>query len=167
MNTDQRRLVRVGAPALSLLVLNGCATMHADDGQLHILDAFTVYAPFDNSRGWGPSYLVGAPGHHFGIGARIDDARTDPPMLGGKIDGVETPAAPAGAGSALRVIPDSLRFIPDSLRVIPDDRPTDNVLDQTALIDPHSDQAFGLHSDGSQHITRERVPFELQCIDPP
>lgn len=35
-----------------------------------------VYKLFDNSRDWGPSYLVGPPGRHFGYGARVDDRRS-------------------------------------------------------------------------------------------
>jgi hypothetical protein len=33
------------------------------------------YPMFDNSRDWGPSYLIGPPGHHFGYGTRVDDSR--------------------------------------------------------------------------------------------
>ena len=153
MSTHQQRLLRVGVLELSFVVLNGCALMHADQRQLRVGGALNIYAPFDNSRDWGPSYLVGAPGHHLGMGARIDDNRTDPPNNSGRIEGITTPAAPAPV-----TIP---------LRVIPDDRPTDDVLNQTFLLDPLSDQALGLHSDGCQHVTGERVPFELQCVDPP
>jgi len=153
MNIHQRTHLRVGALELSFVVLNGCAMMHADQGQLRVGDALNIYAPFDNSRDWGPSYLVGAPGHHLGMGTRIDDNRTDPPIISGKIDDLKTPGTPSPVGS--------------SLRIIPDDRPTDDVLDQTFPFDPLSDQAFGLHSDGCQHVARERVPLELQCVDPP
>jgi hypothetical protein len=153
MSTHQRRLLRAGVLELSFVVLNGCAIMHTDEGQLRVGDALNIYAPFDNSRDWGPSYLVGAPGHHFGMGARIDDTRTDPPIISGIIDDLKSPATPSPGAS--------------SLRIVPDDRPTDEVLDQTSLIDSLSDQGFGLHSDGCQHMTGERVPFELQCVDPP
>ena len=76
MSTHQRTLSLVGVLELSLVVLNGCAMMHVDEGQLRVGDSLNIYAPFDNSRDWGPSYLVGAPGHHLGMGARIDDDRT-------------------------------------------------------------------------------------------
>lgn len=77
-----RTILLVGALELSFVVLSGCAMMHADEGQLRVGDAINIYAPFDNSRDWGPSYLVEAPGHHLGMGVRIDDNRstraTDP-----------------------------------------------------------------------------------------
>jgi hypothetical protein len=38
--------------------------------------ALNSYPMFDNSRDWGPSYLIGPPGHHFGYGTRVDDSRT-------------------------------------------------------------------------------------------
>ncbi len=153
MSINQRTLLRAGVLELSFIVLNGCTMMHADEGQLRVGDALNIYAPFDNSRDWGPSYLVGSPGHHLGMGARIDDNRTDPAIISGKIEDLKTPATPS---------PDAI-----PLRIIPDDRPADNILDETFLMDPLSDQAFGLHSDGCQHMTGERVPLELQCVDPP
>lgn len=79
MNMHHRRLAYCGAIAAYFLTLNGCATIHGDEGQLHVGNALDIYAPFDNSREWGPSYLVGPPGHHLGLGDRIDDARMAPP----------------------------------------------------------------------------------------
>ncbi len=49
-----------------------------DVGGARLSDDLVVYAPFDNERDWGPSYLVGAPYHHFGDGVRIDDTRSIP-----------------------------------------------------------------------------------------
>jgi hypothetical protein len=152
MNTHRRWIVFAGALALSFITLNGCAMMHVDQGQLRVGDALNIYAPFDNSRDWGPSYLVGAPGHHLGMGTRIDDNRTDPQIISGRIDDLKAPVGPSPGAT--------------SLRIIPDDRPTDEVLEQTSLMDPLSDEAFGLHSDGCQHMTDERVPLKLQCVDP-
>jgi hypothetical protein len=77
MSTHQWTLLPAGVLELSFIVLNGCAMMHVGEGQLRVGDSVNIYAPFDNSRDWGPSYLVGAPGHHLGMGARIDDDRTD------------------------------------------------------------------------------------------
>ncbi|MGP0087505.1 MAG: hypothetical protein ACLP0B_28385, partial [Steroidobacteraceae bacterium] len=116
MSINQRTLLRAGVLELSFIVLNGCTMMHADEGQLRVGDALNIYAPFDNSRDWGPSYLVGAPGHHLGMGARIDDNRTDPAIISGKIEDLKTPATPS---------PDAI-----PLRIIPDDRPADNILDE-------------------------------------
>lgn len=95
MSTHQRTLLLLGMLELHFVALNGCAMMHADDGQLRVGDALNIYAVFDNSRDWGPSYLIGAPGHHLGMGARIDDNRTDPPILSGRIDDPKIPAAPS------------------------------------------------------------------------
>jgi hypothetical protein len=87
MSTHQRaRLLAAGVLELFFVVLSGCAMMHADEGQLRVGHALNIYAAFDNSRDWGPSYLVGAPGHHLGMGARIDDDRTDLPIIGGRFD---------------------------------------------------------------------------------
>jgi hypothetical protein len=79
MGGHQPRLLLCAALALSGLDLGGCASMRADGGVLHLGNALNIYAPFDNSRDWGPSYLVEAPDHHLGYGARIDDSRTTPP----------------------------------------------------------------------------------------
>jgi hypothetical protein len=152
MNVQTRCLGLLGTLALSPAVLPGCAVMHADEGQLHVGDSIDVYMPFDNSRDWGPSYLVGAPGHHLGMGTRIDDNRAAPPTSSERIDD-KTPVAPPASANPLRIIPC--------------DCPTDNILDQAALIDSLSDEALGQHSDGCQHMTGERVPFELQCVDAP
>jgi hypothetical protein len=59
---------------------DGCATSAADDNAVRVGNDLSIYVPFDNSRDWGPSYLVGPPEHHFGYGSRIDDSRSDEPM---------------------------------------------------------------------------------------
>jgi hypothetical protein len=66
-----------GAAALPLL-LAGCVSTSGDVQGARLTDNFQVYAPFDNERDWGPSYLVGAPAHHPGDEARIDDTRSIP-----------------------------------------------------------------------------------------
>jgi hypothetical protein len=58
-----------------MALFSGCALMSMDQGQWHIGQNVNIYEPYDNSRDWGPSYLVGPPGHHFGYGSRIDDMR--------------------------------------------------------------------------------------------
>jgi hypothetical protein len=76
MSVPRRSLLLAGAVIeLASAVLAGCVMMHPDAGQMRVGDALKIYAAFDNSRDWGPSYLVGAPGHHLGTGVRIDDNR--------------------------------------------------------------------------------------------
>jgi hypothetical protein len=70
-------LLIMNASAIALLVLSGGCAISArsnnDDRRGYDLH---VYKLFDNSRDWGPSYLVGPPGRHFGYGARVDDRRS-------------------------------------------------------------------------------------------
>ena len=63
--------------AIALLVLSsGCVIGTGyTEGDRRGYDLH-VYKLFDNSRDWGPSYLVGPPGRHFGYGARVDDRRS-------------------------------------------------------------------------------------------
>jgi hypothetical protein len=56
------RATAAGAAALPLL-LAGCVSTSGDVQGARLTDNFQVYAPFDNERDWGPSYLVGAPAH--------------------------------------------------------------------------------------------------------
>jgi hypothetical protein len=53
------RAAAAGAAALPLL-LAGCISTSGDVQGARLTDNFQVYAPFDNERDWGPSYLVGA-----------------------------------------------------------------------------------------------------------
>ena len=65
------------ASAIALLVLSsGCAISARSNDDVRRGFDLHVYKLFDNSRDWGPSYLVGPPGRHFGYGARIDDQRS-------------------------------------------------------------------------------------------
>jgi hypothetical protein len=56
-----------GAAALPLLMapllMAGCVSTSGDVQGARLSDNFQVYAPFDNERDWGPSYLIGAPAH--------------------------------------------------------------------------------------------------------
>jgi len=79
-----------GAAALPLLLTAGCMSTSGDVQGARLSDNFSVYAPFDNQRDWGPSYLVGAPAHHVGDESRIDDTRSAPPNSG------VSPADPKG-----------------------------------------------------------------------
>jgi hypothetical protein len=83
------RATAAGAAALPLL-LAGCVSTSGEVQGARVTDNFQVYAPFDNERDWGPSYLVGAPSHHLGDEARIDDTRSIPPSTGA------SPADPKG-----------------------------------------------------------------------
>jgi hypothetical protein len=74
--TFQRRLVYGCGIVLLALSFGGCAVRAGYGDPLRIGDGLNIYAPFDNSRDWGPSYLVGSPDHHFGYGTRVDDGRS-------------------------------------------------------------------------------------------
>jgi hypothetical protein len=99
------RATTAGAAALPLLMA-GCVSSSGDVQGARLSDNFQIYAPFDNERDWGPSYLVGAPMHHAGDESRIDDTRSipqsadaspadpkGPPLTG-------SPPAPPADGSA-------------------------------------------------------------------
>jgi len=75
----QQPLLYGSAIALLFASFGGCALKRGyDEPQLRIGNNLNLYEMFDNSRDWGPSYLVGPPDHHFGYGARVDDSRSDP-----------------------------------------------------------------------------------------
>jgi hypothetical protein len=59
------RTIAASAAALPLLMA-GCVSTSGDVQGARLSDNFQIYAPFDNERDWGPSYLVGAPAHHLG-----------------------------------------------------------------------------------------------------
>jgi hypothetical protein len=69
------------ASAASLLILSsaGCATQSGYDHDSDRRSHFHLYKPFDNSRDWGPGYLVGPPGQYFGRASGIDDRRSTLP----------------------------------------------------------------------------------------
>jgi hypothetical protein len=85
------RATAASAAALPLLMA-GCISTSGDVQGARLSDNFQIYPPFDNERDWGPSYLVGAPSHHFGDESRIDDTRSIPP----KADVGASPADPRG-----------------------------------------------------------------------
>jgi hypothetical protein len=77
------------------MLMAGCVSTSGDGQGARLSDNFEVYAPFDNERDWGPSYLIGAPNHHLGDGARVDDTRSIPPNADAATPtDVATPADP-------------------------------------------------------------------------
>jgi hypothetical protein len=58
-----------------LLGIAGCAAIAPRLSNI-VGHKVNLYEAYDNSRDWGPSYLVGPPGHHFGDESRIDDSRS-------------------------------------------------------------------------------------------
>jgi hypothetical protein len=72
------------------LLMAGCVSTSGEVQGARLTDNFQIYAPFDNERDWGPSYLAGAPSHHLGDETRIDDTRSIPPSTGA------SPADPNG-----------------------------------------------------------------------
>jgi hypothetical protein len=83
------RATAAGAAALPLLMA-GCVSTSGDVQGARLSDNFQLYAPFDNERDWGPSYLVGAPSHPFGDESRVDDTRSIPQNA----DAAASPADP-------------------------------------------------------------------------
>lgn len=83
MSTRQGALGLGFAAAAGLACLGGCASTSADRQGARLSDNFVLYAPFDNERDWGPSFLVGAPYHHLGDETRIDDTRSIPHIVEG------------------------------------------------------------------------------------
>jgi hypothetical protein len=83
-------VIRLAAAAALPLLAAGCISTSGDVQGARLSDNFQVYAPFDNERDWGPSYLVGAPAHHLGDESRIDDTRSIPLNTG------PSPADPKG-----------------------------------------------------------------------
>jgi hypothetical protein len=75
------RVVAVSAAGLPVL-MSGCVSTSGDVQGTRLNDNFVVYAPFDNERDWGPSYLMDAPDHHLGDEARIGDSRSNPQAAG-------------------------------------------------------------------------------------
>jgi hypothetical protein len=71
-------LLLIYAITVSLLIMScgGCASTGGLGGGGARISNFRVYAPFDNSRDWGPNYLVGPPDHRFGSEAPAPLPRT-------------------------------------------------------------------------------------------
>jgi hypothetical protein len=94
------RTTAAGAAVLPLLMA-GCVSFSGGDVQgARLSDNFQVYAPFDNERDWGPSYLVGAPSHHLGDESRVDDTRSVPQNSGASPADPKGPPLTGSPGSA-------------------------------------------------------------------
>jgi hypothetical protein len=69
---------RLGAGAASIALLGvslvGCVSTSGDSGA-RLTDNLKIYAPFDNERAWGPSFLVGPPQEELGEGPHVEDSR--------------------------------------------------------------------------------------------
>ena len=89
-------LAKVALSSLPMpMLMAGCVSTSGDGQGARLSDNFELYAPFDNERDWGPNYLIGAPNHHLGDGARIDDTRSIPPNADAATPtDVATPADP-------------------------------------------------------------------------
>src|ERR1700721_1938602 len=67
MSIRQMVIRATAASATTLpLLMAGCVSTSGDVQGARLSDNFQIYAPFDNERDWGPSYLVGAPARHLG-----------------------------------------------------------------------------------------------------
>jgi hypothetical protein len=75
-----RNLALSCAVALASTSFGGCASIFGEEHAARVTDNFEVYAPFNNERPWGPSYLVGPPYHYDGDQNRIDDSRSQPQL---------------------------------------------------------------------------------------
>jgi hypothetical protein len=79
--------------AMLPLLMAGCVSTSGDVQGARLTDNLQVYAPFDNERDWGPSYLIGAPSHHVGDANSPADPK-GPPLTVSPADG-STPRAGA------------------------------------------------------------------------
>src|SRR5580698_2861156 len=93
------RATAASATTLPLLMA-GCVSTSGDVQGARLSDNFQVYAPFDNERDWGPSYLVGAPSHHLGDESRLDDTRSVPQNSGASPADPKGPPLTGSPGSA-------------------------------------------------------------------
>jgi hypothetical protein len=83
-------------------LIAGCAAeTPSDHREVRLGDNLSVYHMYDNSRDWGPSFLVGPPSHHLGDQSRIDDTRLVPRVDSQDGTGAADPATPQNAQSAL------------------------------------------------------------------
>ena len=71
------RVIAASTAGLPVL-MGGCVSTSGPVQGTRLNDNLVVYAPFDNERDWGPSYLVDAPYHHFGDRVRVEDTRSIP-----------------------------------------------------------------------------------------
>ena len=94
------RAIAVSTAGLAVL-MGGCVSTSGEvqSGEIQgtrLNDNLAVYAPFDNERDWGPSYLLDAPYHHFGDEVRINDSRTLLPVAGTALADPSNPLPTSG-----------------------------------------------------------------------
>jgi hypothetical protein len=71
--------VNIGAWLGVAALIAGCAAQPpSDEREMRLGDNLRLYEMYDNSRDWGPSFLVGPPTHEMGDQSRIDDTRLVP-----------------------------------------------------------------------------------------
>lgn len=71
--------VNIGAWLGVAALIAGCAAQPpSDEREMRLGDNLRLYDMYDNSRDWGPSFLVGPPTHEMGDQSRIDDTRLVP-----------------------------------------------------------------------------------------
>ena len=99
----------VGVAAL----IAGCAGQPlSDEREVRFGDNLRLYDMYDNSRDWGPSFLVGPPSHHLGDESRIDDTRLVPRVDSQDGTGAPPPSTPAESGLAQPLTANPLPPVP-------------------------------------------------------
>jgi hypothetical protein len=79
----------------------GCAAQPpSDEREARVGENLQIYDMYDNSRDWGPSFLVGPPAHHLDDESRIDDTRLVPRADIREGTGAADPATPPGSSAA-------------------------------------------------------------------
>jgi hypothetical protein len=96
-----RKWLGVGTCLGAAALIAGCAAQApSDEREVRLGDNFQIYDMYDNSRDWGPSFLVGPPAHHFGDESRIDDTRLVPRTDSQEGTGASDPATPPASSTA-------------------------------------------------------------------
>jgi hypothetical protein len=99
-----RRTPRSAGPFMGLgtaALIVGCAAQPpSDEREVRVGENLQIYDMYDNSRDWGPSFLVGPPAHHLGDESRIDDTRLVPRSDSQAGTGAADPATPPGSSAA-------------------------------------------------------------------
>ena len=105
---------RRGSAAAALAVVGwltaGCAAQPpSDTREVRLGDNLNIYDMYDNSRDWGPSFLIGPPLHYDGDQTRIDDTRLVPRLRNG---GAADPAMPPQAAAPDSIMAKPLPAVP-------------------------------------------------------
>jgi hypothetical protein len=87
----------LGAAALIV----GCAAQPpSNEREVRLGENLQIYDMYDNSRDWGPSFLVGPPAQHLGDESRIDDTRSAPRADRREGTAAADPATPPASSTA-------------------------------------------------------------------